>query len=196
MINVSYGGGPRLALGRVVETAERYGRRVDREEQLAKPELLDLGGAYHHWVCDGSVVAVHFGELVEWYESQVDMLSAVWQRQVVLSPYAESAVTVKVYGEGDSQGAHYDTNPLTVLGYLADSTAATVFQAGHGETDHLRVAPRAGAVVSFLGREHLHWVEPVPAGERRVSVSYNYYFDDDLWRPDGIDDLIYGEKRT
>ena len=64
-------------------------------------------------------VSLYLRELVGVYAALPALLGALTDRQVVPSAYERSSLNVKaVLDQGDGQGWHRDTNPLTALLYL------------------------------------------------------------------------------
>ena len=148
-------------------------------------------GVRRYTLLDGQVMRKHFRDLLLWYRAIAMWASVLCRRPVVVSPYIRSSVNIKIYEEpGSCQGWHYDTNPLTVVLYLMDAEAPTVFQTEGGET---KVDAREGRVLMFSGRHILHQV--APTDDARAIVVCNLYHPDDLDRPDWIDPMEYGEAR-
>lgn len=104
-------------------------------------------------------------------------------RRPVCRAHLGSEMTVKVYGEGDEQGPHLDSNPLTAL---------LILDGGPPEFIDMPTLPSLdpGAMLLFQGRRLWHRVPPV--ADRKVSVVINLYHPEDQWRPAVQDALIYG----
>lgn len=165
--------------------------RVDWDERPA--EFLDDGEPTHHGILNGPQVRKAVPELFGWYECAVNLLAYLADRPVITSPYGSSAISLKVYHQpGDRQGWHYDTNPLTGLLILTetDGDYGTEVQMRDGTTLTLRNDP--GDLWVMLGRELKHRVLPLPEGKVRVTVPLNYYHPNDTWRPEGMDERVYG----
>ena len=51
-----------------------------------------------------------------------------------------------------------------------------------------------GCIAVFKGRECLHRVPALNKPQFRVTIPMNYYFEDDVWRPEWVDEAIYLNK--
>jgi hypothetical protein len=187
-----------------VEQLLAAGRAIRRDEEgRGGGEVLDGGGAYRHFVLDGLMVRQHLPGLMVAYEVLKHVIAAVTLHDVrtAARAYPRSAVNVKVYrGEGSQQGWHYDTNAITGLLYLTTNreggTLCRIPRDHPVEAlrthQERRVLPVAGSLLIMQGRRVWHRAEPMTA-ETKVVAPLNYYTADDLWRPEGIDDLVYGK---
>lgn len=146
------------------------------------------GGCSKYWVLDGGTVLSLFPGVFDWYSDQLPLLSRIVEREVICSPYLRSAINVKIYqDEGNGQGWHYDTNPLSAVLFLTDSGGALVIRDLKG--DAYEIEPRRGLLLLMQGREILHSV--LESSQPRVSCILNYYYPDDCDRPEWIDRAIY-----
>lgn len=102
------------------------------------------------------------------------------------SPFA-SRWWVKRYRAGDYHGMHYDTNSITILGYVTDGMS-TVQDLGGGRWAVEQM--RRGDVACFDGRHTRH--AAAVADVDRIVVGINAYVTDDVWRPKEMDATIYG----
>lgn len=93
---------------------------------------------------------------------------------------------IKRYQPGDYQGMHYDTNSITILGYITDGWG-TVLDLGEGRW--MAKGYNAGDVACFDGR-HTRHAAPL-TDTTRIVVGINCYLADDVWRPKDMDELIY-----
>lgn len=166
-------------------------------------DVLDGGGDYRYEVFDMKDVTHYFSELVLLYHSLLPMLSIITHNDVITSPHPGSEITLKVYqGKGATQGWHYDTNAITALLYLTtNQEGATICEIKKHhprwrtpQIEVLKIYPKAGSLLLMKGREVWHCSEALSSGSK-VVVPLNYYLKDDTWRPDGIDELIYGGAR-
>ena len=165
-------------------------RRIDRDPR--EPVDLDEGGPRHHGIMDAHRLLDLIPELLGWYESSRIWLSEVAGREVICSPYHRSAMTLKVYDRpGDCHGWHLDTNPLTALLILTETGPGwgTELDLPGG---HTFLENRPGDCLVMHGRVVRHQAPPIPEGALRVTIPANYYYPDDLWRPEGTDALVYG----
>jgi hypothetical protein len=165
--------------------------RVDREGSEAKN--LDEGGAYNHGIANALSSYKILPEIFGIYESLPSYLSELTGRQVITSPYEKSTVTLKIYDKpNDQQGWHKDTNAFTALLILTDTGPGYGTEIEGIDGNVFNLENEAGDLWLMYGRELRHRVPPIPEGKWRVTVPMNYYFSDDTWRPEGMDDLVYG----
>lgn len=155
--------------------------------------VLDEGGDRAHGILDAYGVRAIIPELFGWYEAARTLIETVVRRDVIVSPYMRSQITLKVYHQaGDQHGWHRDTNPLTALLILTNTVGnyGTEVEGRDGRIFNLKNT--AGDLWLMQGRELRHRVPPLPEGAFRVTVPLNYYHPDDVWRPEGTDELVYG----
>jgi hypothetical protein len=183
-------------------------RRWALAHARAVGQVLD-GRAGHDWVYNregdrhayvmvrGRVVEAHLPEMGHWYQALVPTVSILTHQDVVASPYEDSRLNLLVYDRpGSAIGWHRDTNPITFLLYLSDNaeggTECRLLPRRPGGPRRVRTfLPRAGAVLLMQGR----WVphRGLPVGrEVKVVAPWNYYAADDAWRPQGLDERLYG----
>ena len=168
--------------------------RVDKT-LTAKPEHLEEGGGYHVRILDALQSQQAIPELFGWYEAGTTLLAHITSRTVITSPYLSSSVTVKVYDRpGDGQSWHRDTNPLTAMLILTETRGSHGTQVELRDGSILSLENEPGDLWVMLGRELRHSVPPLPPEHVRVTVPLNYYHPDDVWRPEGIDGMIYGQN--
>lgn len=181
---------PETALEWAETAAECFPTRVDRTE--TDPADLDEGGARHYGVADADAVRSRLPELYGFYEAGTTLMSWLFDRAVIRSPHARSAVTVKIYDRpGDCHGWHLDTNPVTAMLILTATPGDWGTEIDDGtRTFHLRNEP--GDMLVMFGRQIRHRVPELPDGERRITVPLNYYHPADTWRPTATDRLVYG----
>lgn len=183
---------PETALLWAERARDKVGNRVDRTHGEAKN--LDEGGAYHYRAANAYETHEILPELFGWYETAPLWLQHIVQRDVICSPYPSSAITLKVYDRpGDEQGWHLDTNPLTVLLILTATQGDYGTEMETRSGTHFNLKNDPGDCFVFLGRELRHRVPPLPTNHWRVTIPLNYYHPDDTWRPEGMDDIVYGE---
>jgi hypothetical protein len=165
-------------------------------------DILDGGGEYKYKVMDMEKVIQYFPELVLFYYSMLPLISVITHTEVITSPHPGSEIVIKVYeGSGATQGWHYDTNAITALLYLTtnqEGSTSCKIQKHHPSQKELKtkirkIYPRAGSLLLMKGREVWHCSEPL-INEVKIVVPFNYYLKNDIWRPSGIDDLIYGRN--
>lgn len=172
---------------------------INRDFDANDVDVLGDGGHYKYVVIDGFGVRRHLSSMVDWYKALVPLVAAVTLQDVLTSPHGgRSDVNVLVYrGAGSQQSWHYDTNPITVLLYLTSNqdggTECELFThnpAVPGKRLHT-VRPQAGSILLMQGRKVWHRSAPV-LHETKITCPWNYYTVDDTWRPEGIDELVYG----
>jgi hypothetical protein len=145
------------------------------------------GGWSRYALLDGYAVQDHYPELMAIYQDQAMRLSEELDREVITSPYPQSAVNIKIYGPDTCQGWHYDSQPLTCLLYLTHG-AATEVQQPEGV---MQVLPEPGAMLIMEGRRMLHRVLENTGTDPRLTVPFNYYYPHDTYRPPEMDQAIY-----
>lgn len=169
------------------------GTRILRPAGPARPELLDGGGRYDHTVADAATITAGLPWITAWYYAAIPALTDLFDAPIEPSLLLRSRYTLKHYGPGGQQGWHYDTNPVTVLLWLTTSPAEGALEVRDRTGEVRRFAPHAGSVLAMWGSELWHRVLPQPDDANRIMVALNYYLPGAQWRPDGIDDLVYGD---
>jgi hypothetical protein len=187
---------------RTLDLIERGGAIHRDQIGTGDTAVLDGGGAYRHWVVDGLRVLEHFPDLMAIYEALKSLVSAVTLQDVTTSTekFPRSCVNLKVYrGEGSEQGWHFDTNAITGLLYLTTNTKGGTrceIPRYHPDealrtTETRVIQPFAGSLLIMQGRRVWHRADPVD-DEVKIVAPLNYYTATDYWRPEGIDNLVYG----
>lgn len=161
--------------------------RLERERKKDS-KTLDGGGLYNHYIFDSLALA----EISSAWESQYSraLEEAVVPKYptAIESPYVRSKFSAKVYPEGGEQGWHYDSNPITFLLYLSEGEGGeTEFMPG---PQTFTLVPKKGRAVMFEGRTL--WHRSKPTKSEKISCSWNFYRTGDVWRPEGMDELVYG----
>lgn len=159
--------------------------RVERD--TTKPQAMDMGEPYSYSVAtrSGMNSLLDQGMVDALYDRVLAYLKRT-DANVIPSPYYESSMTLKAFHPLDRQGWHYDTNPVTALLYLTDC------EGGYTEfTDGTRLAPAAGRLALFDGRNYLHRAAVVRTGTK-VTIPLNYYLINDQYRPKEIEGVVYG----
>lgn len=169
-----------------------------RDLQASKKDVLGDGGDYHYRVFDGLLVQKHWPEMLACYRALVGLVSAVTLENVRTSPYERSAVNVLMYqGNNDQQSWHFDTNRISALLYLTTNTQGgtecqLLTDNPHQTEKRFRTfLPQEGALLLMQGRKVWHRGCSVQQ-ETKVVCLWNYYAANDTWRPEGIDELLYG----
>jgi len=165
---------------------------------LGTSAVSDLGGRYLHHIFQGADVRKHLPELVTLYQAALPLVSAVTNRDAVLSPHARSDINIKVYpAGGGTLGEHFDTNGITVLLFLTTNLEAPLrmqVPRSHPSrepwVERRNIYAKAGSLLVMKGREILHDCEPTVT-EQKISVVLNYYVRGDTWRHDQFDDFVY-----
>jgi hypothetical protein len=151
---------------------------------------------------DGDSLRQQLPEMFEWYRALIPIISAITLQNVVASPFKKSDINVLVYDNpGSAIGWHRDTNPITFLLYLSDNeeggTECCLLKSRPDQEDSKQprkiFKPQAGAVLLMQGRWVEHRSEPMSGKEIKVASPWNYYTDQDLWRPNQFDEVIYGD---
>ena len=150
-----------------------------------------MGERGNYLVADGPTSFSRLVALDAVYDRCQRIVSGVIGKEVISSPYPLSIVNVKIYESDGCQGLHYDSQPITCLLFVTEGAPLEI-QYLDG-TWH-KVWPVPGAIAIFKGREMLHRVPPGDPDQYRVTIPMNYYFEDDTYRPEGLDEAIYGNK--
>ncbi|MGW8182251.1 MAG: hypothetical protein ACWGQW_26275 [bacterium] len=150
-----------------------------------------MGERGNYLVADGPTSFSRLVGLEAVYGYCQKIVSNIVGRDVISSPYPLSIVNVKIYEEDGCQGAHYDSQPITCLLFVTEGAPLEI-QYLNGSWH--KIAPVPGAIAIFQGRQMLHRVPPGSPDQYRVTIPMNYYFEDDTYRPEGLDDAIYGNK--
>lgn len=160
------------------------------DEFICNDSIGSMGERGNYLVLDGPRTRKWLPEVEILYDKFKDWGSYIVGKQAVFSPYELSAINAKVYPpEWGCQGLHYDTQPFTCLLYVTGG-APTQIQLLNGEW--MDIEPIAGTVAFFQGREMQHRVPSGP--EFRATVPFNFYFEDDMERPEWIDAAVYENK--
>lgn len=130
-------------------------------------------------------------EVTECYELVKDIASFIYNSEVILSPFYRSSINLNMYrNPGDCHAAHADSNPIANLLCLSEGTPLQVLN----NNQWVDVPLTPGQLLTFNGRELLHRVPEQKRGDLRIVASMNLYFPDDCSRPDGLDEIAYGES--
>lgn len=157
------------------------------DDWIQRDSVGGLGDHAHFDVLDGPRTRAVAPALFGFYELAVPVVSRIVGREVIVSPYARSGVNIRRYRTGDAEGLHCDTQPISVLMFLTEGAPLEI-ETKWGDA---LIDPIPNRVAVFHGREMPHRVR-APEGEQcRIVAPLNYYFPDDIERPDWIDKLIY-----
>ena len=170
-------------------------RRVDIKDE--RGEVSDgIGGRLFYDLIDGISCEKLAPDMLRLYRRLPASLRQITQQAVICSPYERSKVCGKIYpAGGGQQGAHFDTNGITVILYLtSNNDGCTVIRPLDGGPD-VSVKPAAGNILLMRGRECWHHAEPAIEKSKVISC-WNYYVEGDTWRPEGLDDQIYGKLQS
>lgn len=150
-----------------------------------------MGEKGEYYVTDGPSTFEILDGLDEVYSSCIPILESISNKKIIESPYPLSKVNAKVYKDTGSQGLHFDTNPISCLLFVSYGAPLNI-QLLNGQW--IDIDPLPGYIAVFDGRKCMHRVPPSDTPQFRVTIPMNYYFDDDFWRPDWIDEAIYSNK--
>jgi hypothetical protein len=144
-------------------------------------------------VVDGITIREQMPSLYGFYSATATVVSLILGREVVVSPYAISAVNLNIMrAPRSAQGWHPDTNGITGLIYLTTHIDEGLLEIRCLDGVQRVVKPRAGALLVMLGRQVPHRVtEYNNADSPRIAVPLNYYEPDDLRRPAELDQVLY-----
>lgn len=149
---------------------------VGSQGEMAKYLLLDANGT--------EKVAP---QLFYRYDRMVGYASEIIGKELVKSPHWRSSINIRVYMTGDTEGLHYDTNPMSVLVFLAEGAPLQIEIDGE-MTD---IDPAPGKMAVFNGKTMLHRVPKVDYEQFRITSPVNVYFPGETDRPAWIDRLCY-----
>lgn len=163
-------------------------RKLSRVDMHTDANPIQRAAPYRAWLAGGRETATLFPVLHALAHPIRLLAEAVCGRPVIASPYPASAVTVIAYEPGDTQNPHLDTNPVAAVLYLAGQ--GTQFHDGEHHDGEHHDRPNPGSLAIFAGRNIWHGVPPVD--EWKVTVVYNLYYPEDMWRPESQDERVYG----
>lgn len=125
-------------------------------------------------------------ELFDRYQRVADIATMIVRRQVITSPHWRSSINLRIYGPGETEGLHTDTNPLSALAFLSEGAPLQIEVNGH----MVDVDPVPGCLAVFDGNVMPHRVPPVQ-DQFRVTAPMNVYYPGYTDRPAWIDRLCY-----
>lgn len=179
-----------LTLEQLISTG-KIRRRV--YQTPADPAILNAGGTFDHYICDGFLCAEHMPDMLGAYLATRHLISVITGEDVVASPYPRSAVNLNRYDPpGGQMSAHYDSNPISAMLYLTTNADGLTTFLRHGHPWHCE-RPIAGDLLVFKGRDIEHRAEIVTRTPKVVGI-WNFYTASDTWRPPGMDDFMYGDR--
>lgn len=182
-----------------------YGQQLISDDILAKwtNELANFNGFIfndavgssgekgEYYVADGPSTFKLLEGLEELYKDCIPVMEQITGEKIIPSPYELSIVNAKVYKDTGSQGAHYDTQPTSCLLFVSHGAPLNIQLLDGTWVD---IDPVPGCIAVFKGRECLHRVPALNSPQFRVTIPMNYYFENDVWRPEWIDEAIYLNK--
>lgn len=125
-------------------------------------------------------------ELFDEYKRVAEIAMWIVRREVVTSPHWRSSINLRVYGPGETEGLHTDTNPLSALVFLSEGSPLQIEING----DMVDVDPVPGCLAVFDGNVMPHRVPPAD-DQFRVTAPMNVYYPGYTDRPGWIDLLCY-----
>lgn len=162
-------------------------------ETKPDPQTLNEGGILDYYIADGYLCREAFPEVFGVYLATRSLIEQWTGSAVALSPYPRSELNLNRYdAPGGQMSAHCDSNSISVVVYLTtnETDGATEFLSGG--MVYRSEYPRAGDLLLFKGSRILHQSAPVRSGVK-VAAILNYYTPDDVRRPEGLDELMYGD---
>lgn len=170
-----------------------HGHSVDVADERGET-ASGIGGRLRYDLLDGIQCERLLPDMIQRYEQLTSTLSIITRQKIIVSPYPRSKVCGKGYPvNGGQQGWHFDTNGVTVIVYLTSNADGQTVMISLDE-ENVSVAPRSGSILLMQGRKVWHCGAPVKEKPKLISC-WNYYVDGDTWRPEGIDDQIYGPTK-
>lgn len=183
---------PEPPLGRddVLRVLQEHGQRRDKKVGGKKGEFGEKR-EFHDNILQADEIYRRLFPLWRWYRENAQRLSNMLGCKIVVSPYVESAVTIKRYSQpGDEHGWHVETNCLTLLYYW--EAGGVLEYCLPGEREPVLEADFVdGTALLVQGHDTWHRVPPLLKGERRMLMVCNYYVEGHEVRPEGLDELHY-----
>ena len=172
-----------------------------KHKGLGTKTELDGSGEYFHYIFKGDDIRKWFPELVFLYHALLPQIRWITCTKTVLSPYSDSDINIKAYPPGGGTvGWHYDTNTITVLLYLTSNSEAPLeMEIKHEHpskpnwVEKVNLFSKEGSLLLMQGRKVWHQSKPTKKEEKMVVV-FNYYTEEDQWRPSHFDDFAYKGK--
>jgi hypothetical protein len=177
------------AMAKTVEAElEAAGEKLVRHRsESPRLAILDEGGERSYTVLGRTALEAVLPEVAELYRSAQAASRAELSLPLQLSTHDESSATAKIYGPGDSQGWHLDTNPVTALLLLrvTDGVSPILWEDLEGRMRGVKCA--AGDLVAFEGKRVRHCVPLHGDDDATVMLLFNLYLPDDSERPPEMD---------
>ena len=127
------------------------------------------GDHAHFKLLDGHSVARFLPDLTILHSELLSIVNHITSTELIPSPYIRSAVNVRKYEEGDSEGRHYDTQDIACVLFLTHGSPLVVEI--DGELVSVDCVP--DRLVVFEGKSLLHHVPTQQTPEPRLSVPLN-----------------------
>src|SRR4051794_39796586 len=141
---------------------------IDEDRAPSRLEL-EMGGKYRHYLIGGTSIQQHLPVLAGVYHALLPFLKILTSEDVVVSPYPDSDINIKVYPpNGGTAALHKDTNWLTGLIYLTTNSEGALrvrwqnedpwqgTEMGEQQPDRIDVLPTSGALILMQGRRLMH----------------------------------------
>lgn len=181
----------------------REWRYLSGESMTSRQRQLGSAADFVVGVADGKVVARELPWLIDLYRGRLlGLANNMSLGSYVCSDDERSSINGNVLPVGSGYEWHVDTNPLTGLLFVTEHPAGSggelVFRPDPvarpaEEWEELVVRPRSGDLLLFDAREAAHHVRQVDGPHERITIPMNYYFaDGPAFRPDDLDDYLYG----
>ena len=124
------------------------------------------------------------------YSAYKPLVEQVTGREVLFSPWIQSAITTKLYAEeGAEHGWHTDTNSVTLILSLNDGSSPFefCFPPHHPSEGEVQQIPSISNSAIILRNDVWHRIPPLPQSRKpRLSVVLNYYHEGEITRPTGL----------
>lgn len=145
----------------------------------ARFSMMDRGG-----------IEKYAPRVLDWEDWILRLAREVTGMDLILSPWYRSSVNVRKYVGDDTEGRHFDTQPLAALLFLQQGAPLRV----ECEAGTVDIESIPGRVVLMKGDELIHSVPPGPTDfySCRIGVCFNLYTPDNTARPAYIDKMLYG----
>jgi hypothetical protein len=145
---------------------------------------------YKYVRLDGNQCLAYSPLLWKVYSAYKPLVEKVTGREVLFSPWIQSAITTKLYGEeGAEHGWHTDTNSVTLILSLNDGSSPFefCFPPQHYSEGEVQQIPSVSNSAIVLRNDVWHRIPTMLKNEKpRLSVVFNYYHEGEITRPVGL----------
>lgn len=160
---------------------------VSEDVWYQRSAIGSQGDSARFSLLDGYAVVRNAPDLTILHSEMLTIVQHVSGMDVIPSPYIKSAVNVRRYRKGDTEGRHFDTQDLACVLFLTEGAPLVVEIDGQ----EIEVPCIPDRLVIFDGKHIRHRVPAVDWDQCRLSVPLNYSLRDNYARPSYIDRMLY-----